>query len=152
MTLYDWLLFLHIVAATLWVGGTAILSALATYTVRGGDREEVRRFLEGLRVLGPIVFGPALIALVALGVWMVVDSGAWSFGQTWIWLALGLAAAAVVVGAAVQGRAAIGARKAAAAGDDGEAVRQLRRYALGGRLVFLLLLVAIWDMVFKPGL
>jgi hypothetical protein len=38
MSLYEWLLFLHIVAATLRVGNTAILSALASHIVRSGDR------------------------------------------------------------------------------------------------------------------
>src|SRR5215208_6255816 len=57
--LYDWLLFLHIVAAMVWFGG--------------------------------------LVALVAFGVWMVLDTDAWGFGQTWIWLALVLFGAAFLV-------------------------------------------------------
>jgi hypothetical protein len=51
-----------------------------------------------------------------------------------------------------QSRTAIGAQRAADAGDDGEAARQLRRWSWGTRLILLLLVVASWDMVFKPGL
>jgi uncharacterized membrane protein len=151
-TLYDWLMFLHVVAAMAWVGGTVALSALATHIVRSGDRAAVERFVGSLRVIGPLVLAPATLAVVGFGIWLVVDNDAWDFGQTWIRVALALFAAAFVVGAAFQSRAAIGAQRAAAAGDAGEAARQLSRWAWGSRLILLLLLVATWDMVFKPGL
>jgi uncharacterized membrane protein len=151
-TLYDWLKFLHIVAAMVWVGGTVALSALATYIVRSGEREAIARFVGSLRFVGPLTLAPATLAVVGLGIWLVVDSDAWDFGQTWIWLALALFAAAFLVGAAFQSRAAIGAQRAAAAGNDGEAARQLRRWSWGSRVILVLLVLATWDMVFKPGL
>jgi uncharacterized membrane protein len=151
-TLYDWLLFLHLVAAMVWVGGVATLSALATYILRRGEREAIARFVGSLRVIGPLVLAPAPLALVGFGIWLVIDSDAWEFGQTWIWLGLALFAAAFVVGAAFQSRAAIGAERAAAEGDDAEAARQLGRWSWGSRLILVLLAVATWDMVFKPGL
>jgi hypothetical protein len=52
----------------------------------------------------------------------------------------------------IQGRAAKAANTAVAAGDANEAERQLRRWSWGMRLMLLLLVVAAWDMVFKPGL
>lgn len=55
------------------------------------------------------------------------------------------------MGAAFQSRAAIGAGRAAAAGNDREAARQLARWSWGSRVIILLLVVATWDMVFKPG-
>jgi hypothetical protein len=82
---------------------------------------------------------------------MVVDDDAWGFGQAWVRLALALLAAAFVVGAVFQSRAAILAQRAVTAGDHGEATRQLRRWSWGMRLILLLLLVVTWDMVFKPG-
>ena len=44
------------------------------------------------------MLAPAPGALVLLGIWMVVDSDAWDFGQLWIGLALALFAAAFVFG------------------------------------------------------
>ena len=44
--LYDWLLFGHILAAMVWVGGGVVLAALAVATLRGGDaagRRALRR-------------------------------------------------------------------------------------------------------------
>ena len=150
--LYKWLLFLHVVAAMLWVGGTALTSTLATVVARHRDREAVEQFVSNLSRVGPLVMAPATLGVVGFGIWLVLDSDAWDFGQTWIWLALVLFAGAFVVGAAFQSRSAIAARRAAEAGDDAEASRQLDRWAWGSRAILVLLLVAAWDMVFKPGL
>ena len=37
--LYDWLKLLHVLAAMLWLGGTAALSVLATQVARHGERD-----------------------------------------------------------------------------------------------------------------
>jgi putative copper resistance protein D len=150
--LYDWLLFLHIVAAMVWVGGTVLLSALAARTVRSRDADAVARFVGSLRVIGPLVLAPAPAVLLGVGIWMVLDTGAWDFGQTWVRLALGLFAAALLVGVAHQSVAAIGAERAVRGGDHAAALRRLTRWLLGAGVILLLQLVAVWDMVFKPGM
>jgi uncharacterized membrane protein len=151
-SLYDWLKLLHIVAAMIWVGGAVTFSALAAHVLRRAERDTISGFVASLAVIGPLILAPAMIAVLGLGIWLVLDSDAWDFGQAWVQLALGLFAAALVLGAAFQGRAATAAGRAAAAGDAGEAGRQLRRWAGGTLLILLLTLVATWDMVVKPGL
>ncbi len=151
-TLYDWLKFVHVLAAMIWVGGLLAVGVLAIQVLRSRDRDAIARLVASLGVIGPLVFAPAMITVLGLGIWLVVDSDAWDFGQTWIWLALTLFAAAFLVGAIFQSRAAISAQRAATAGDDSEAVRQLRRWAWGMLLILLLLVVVTWDMVIKPGL
>ena len=150
-SLYEWLLFLHILAAMIWLGGLVALAAFGA-RVLSGDGETVARFVGSLRVIGPTVLAPSSVLVVALGIWMVIDNDAWDFGQTWVWLALALVAAAVLVGAAFLSRYALAAGRAVDAGDDAGAVRQLRRWALGIATIVLLLVVTTWDMVFKPGL
>jgi uncharacterized membrane protein len=150
--LADWLLFLHILAAIVWLGGLVMLGLLATLVLRSRDGEAVTRFVGSLRVVGPLALAPAMVALLGFGIWMVAHDEAWDFGQTWILLALALFAGAFLIGAAFQSRTAIGAQRAADAGDQGEAARRLRRWSWGTRLTLLLLVVASWDMAFKPGL
>jgi hypothetical protein len=128
------------------------LTVFVTLLLRGRDHDAIVRFVGALRVVGPLVLAPAMIAVVGLGVWLALDGEAWSLRQTWIWLALVLLGAAFVVGAAFQSRAAIGAQRAAAAGRPDETARQLGRWSWGMRLILVLLVVAVWDMVFKPGL
>jgi len=150
--LYDWLLLGHIVAAMVWVGGGVLVAALAVTAIRGGDSAAVARLVGSLRVLGPAVLAPATIAVLGFGIWLVLDSDAWAFDQGWVQLAVGLFAAAFLIGAAHQSRAALSAERAAEAGDDAEARRQLVRWTWGYALVVVLLVVVAWDMVFKPGL
>ena len=150
--LYDWLLLGHIIAALVWLGGGVVLAVLAVATLRSDDGPAVARFVAGLRVIGPAVLAPATIATLGVGIWLDLDSAAWDFGQAWVLLALALFAAAVVVGAGHQGRAAINAQRAIDRDDHAEARRQLARWTWGYGVVVSLLLVIAWDMVFKPGL
>lgn len=151
-TLNDWIHLLHIVASMVWVGGAVTLGALAAQTLGRGDADGIARFVGGLRVIGPVVFAPAPLVLLGTGIWSVTDNDAWDFGQTWVWLAIALLVAAFLFGAVFQSRAAINAGRSAAAGNDQEAATQLRRWTWGLLVILLLLLVATWDMVMKPGL
>jgi uncharacterized membrane protein len=151
-TLYDWLLFGHIVAAMVWVGGGVVLAALAVATLRSGDDTAVARFVGNLRVIGPAVLAPATVAVLGLGVWLVLDSAAWDFGQAWVLLALGLAAVAIAVGAGHQARTALSAQRAIDRADRAEARRQLVHWTWGYAIVVVALVAIAWDMVFKPGL
>lgn len=150
-TLYQWLLFGHLVAAMVWIGGGVLLAFLATNALRA-DEQAVGRFAANLRVVGPAVLAPASVTTLGLGVWLVLDSAAWDFGQAWVIAALVLIAAAIAVGAGFQARTALAVERAAVAGEHAEARRQLTRWAWGYALVIALLVLIAWDMVFKPGL
>jgi uncharacterized membrane protein len=150
MAVYDLLMFLHVLAAMVWLGGLVGLAAFGSYALRKGAPDSVARFLASSGVLGPIL-GPASLLVLGFGVWMVIDSGAWNFGQTWIWLGLALLGAAFLVGGVLVGGSSHAAQRAVDAGDHAQAMRHLRRWSWGIRLVLMLLVVATWDMVFKPG-
>ena len=135
-----------------WLGGGVALAALAVATLRGDDEQVIAQFVGSLRVIGPAVLAPATVVTLGVGIWLVLDSAAWDFGQTWVLLALALFAAAVVIGAGHQGRTAINAQRAIDRDDHAEARRQLARWSWGYGVVVSLLLVISWDMVFKPGL
>ena len=149
---YEWLMFLHIVAAMIWVGGALTVSLLAGRVLRSGDAATISQFTGNLQFVGPLVFAPAMGGVLGFGIWMVVDSSAWSFSQTWLVVALTLFAAAVLVGVVFQSRAAIGAKRAAETGDNEQAAGLLRRWIWGMRLIFLILVITAWDMSIKPGL
>ena len=151
-TLYDWLRFLHVLAAMVWVGGGVMLAAIAARVLRDPDPAAVGRFTASLRSLGPLVLAPATVAVLGLGIGLVVDSDAWDSGQLWLQLGLALFAAAFLIGAVWQSRTALAATRAAERDNNGEARRQLRRWSWGYRLIVLLLVAAAWDMTTKPGL
>jgi uncharacterized membrane protein len=146
---YDWLVFIHVLAAMIWVGGITMLGAFAIRILREDDPAAVGRFLGTLRRIGPLVLAPAPVLVVGFGIWAVLDSDAWDFGQLWIDLGLGLFAVAFLIGAAHQSRAALAAERAP---DHATALHHLRRWAWGMGVIVVLLVVATWVMVFKPGL
>ena len=148
----DWLLLMHVLAGMVWIGGIVVLGAIGVRTVRDRDPDAPARFSATLRAIGPIVLAPAPVLLVGFGVLLVADSRVWAFDQRWVQVGLGLFGAAFLVGAAHQSRTGIAAERAAARGDRGEAVRQLRRWLWGTAVIVVLLVAAVWDMIFKPGL
>jgi hypothetical protein len=93
VSLYEWLLFVHVLAAMVWLGGAAMTAALALRALRSDDDGEIARFVGSLRVVGPFVLAPPPALLLGAGLW------SWGVG-----------------------------------------------------LILLLLVVATWDMVVKPGL
>jgi uncharacterized membrane protein len=143
----SWLVFFHVLGAMVWLGGIAVLGALATVAIR--NPEQAAPFIASLRRIGPIVLAPAPLTLVVFGLWAVAHDPAWSFDQTWVQLGLALFVLAFLIGAAHQSRAALAAERAT---DPREAARHLRRWAYGMGVIVALLVVATWDMVFKPGL
>jgi uncharacterized membrane protein len=151
-TLYQWLFLLHVLAGMVWLGGAVFVAALAARATRSDDAGEIARFVRGLRATAPFVLAPAAVTVAGFGAWLVLNSAAWSFEQGWVQLALGLFAAAFLIGAAYLSRRAIAAGRAAETGDAAAARRQLRGWAGGYGVVLALLLVTTWDMVFKPGL
>ena len=126
------------------------MGAFAVRILRAREPGAAAGFVGSLRIIGPLVLAPGPVVLLVMGIWMVAKQ--WEFDQTWVEIGFGAFLLAFVIGAAHQSRAAIAAERAAAAGDDVEALRQLRRWAWGMAVILLLLVVATWDMVFKPGL
>ena len=145
----DWLLLGHIAGAMVWFGGVLLLLALGVRAVLAERPEPAAELVGALRGIGPTVLAPAPVLMIACGVWLAVDEDA--FSQLWVQLGLGLFAAAFVVGAAHQSRAAIAAERAVRRGDHAEAALALTRWAWGMGLITALLALATWDMVFRPG-
>jgi uncharacterized membrane protein len=149
-TLYDWVMFGHVLAAMIWLGGWAMLAILGVQALRERDVASLARFAATIRFIGPRLLAPATVLVAGLGVWLVLDSHQWHFGQFWIAFAIGLLAGVFVIGAAFQSRAAIAAERAINADDPERAARYIRHWATGSLLILLLLIVATWDMTIKP--
>src|SRR5438128_2481980 len=143
-SLYEWLLFGHIVAAMVWVGGAVVLGALAIAVLRAGEPDAIARFLRALPAIGPPVLAPATVAVVGLGIWLVLDGTAWDFGQAWVQLGIALFVAAFLIGAAHQSRAALNAQRAVERGDRDGARRHLSRWSRGYAVIVAFLVLAAW--------
>ena len=87
MDRYDLWLFLHIVAAIVWIGSGFLLIVLGTLAHRRRSPEAVGRVVEDTARLGPTYFIPASLAVVVFGILLVVD-GPWSFSDAWVTIGL----------------------------------------------------------------
>jgi hypothetical protein len=98
---------------------------------------------------------PAVVGTLGFGVWLVLENAAWDFGQLWVLLALGLFAGAFLIEAVYLSRIGTRLQRLAVsdepmAANDGSTL--LDRWLVGYGTVLVVLLIAVWDMVFKPGL
>jgi uncharacterized membrane protein len=149
--MYQLLVFIHVVAAVIWVGGAITGQLLAMQIARSDDPADLPKYARQIGILGNRLFLPAAIAIIVTGVVMTIQ--AWSFGQLWI-----AAAVALWVLSAALGGIVVGPRiKRAVTLFDAEGPtsaegrRQLDGVLLVARLELLSFLVVIGLMVFKPG-
>jgi uncharacterized membrane protein len=153
MNLLTWLKFGHILGAMIWIGGGLMLSLLGMRARQSEDPHFVKEFVQTLSYVGLRVLMPAVIAVLVFGVWMVLAFLAWQFTQLWILLALGAFAIAFVIGAVYLSRIALALDKLTAMDFDLETARDLlNRWIVGYQIVLIVLIFAVWDMVFKPGI
>jgi uncharacterized membrane protein len=153
MTLHTWLVFGHVLSAMVWVGGGLMLYMLGTRARRSAEPNAVAEFSRTLSQLGPRVLMPSVLGTLVFGVWMVLESPAWSFRQPWLMIGGTLFLLALLIGSIYLSRVGIGLQRAAERPEGRtEGTALLGRWITGYRIVVVVLLLAVWDMVFKPGL
>lgn len=152
MTLADILKLVHIVAVIVWIGGEIMLSVLFARARSARDEGALRGLLSQGSFLGRAVFSPAAVITLAAGVWLGIE-GDYDFGEAWISIGFVAVAVGAILGMAFYGK--IFERSLAAVeseGIDGAGTRAgLDRLRAVSSVVLLVLLVAVWAMVFKPG-
>ena len=152
----QWLLFLHLAGAFLFVGGTVLAAALRVAAMRRDRPSEIALLLRAVRPAVPLV-GGGLVLTVAIGFWLA-DTLGYDLGSTWLTLTFALVGWMLAVGA-VAGRAdrrtrELAERLAADGADSSpELARRLRdpiNLSLNASmLVVTIAIVAL--MVWKPG-
>jgi Predicted integral membrane protein (DUF2269) len=98
MTWYEFLLFIHISGAVVWIGAGFFSLLLATTYDRESDEMAIKRFLHDQEWLAMKLFVPASLVTVVFGIALVIESDAWSFSYLWIVLGLIGYAATFVTG------------------------------------------------------
>ncbi|HEX6263520.1 MAG TPA: DUF2269 family protein [Actinomycetota bacterium] len=154
MELSEWLSFIHVLTAMLWVGTGVALNVATSRVVASGDDERVVQFTGDVEFLGNWLIGPSAAAVVGTGIWITAIEDWVAFSQLWIILALVGVAVSMLLGMGYFGPE--GRRLGRLAGERGASDPDLktrtRRLLLVSRLDILVLVFLTWDMVFKPGL
>ncbi len=152
MTLYEFLLFLHVLGAIAWIGAAMYVLLVTELALRGGDQAVVVRLLHYDDRLGPILYIPAGLIVLGAGIGLVLE-GNWSVtGDGWVLAGLLALAAAFAVGFAFFLPA--GKRLNRAVASDGPESPTVRRNIDRIRVLawvdLVLLLLAVFVMTTKP--
>lgn len=103
MSTYDWLLFLHVTGAFLFLGA-AVLAWVLGIAAATRERPSEIALLLGLTRFAAIGFGLGTTLLLVFGIWLVIDVDTYEIGDGWILGALGLFIASIVIGGLGGGR------------------------------------------------
>jgi uncharacterized membrane protein len=80
---YEFLLFVHVSAAAIWLGGGFIFQAYGVAVRNGGDPGEMATFAGRASRVGERVFVPASLLVLLAGIGMMIE-GSWDWGQLWV--------------------------------------------------------------------
>jgi uncharacterized membrane protein len=157
MSLYDWLLFLHVTGAFFLLGGIVMAGILNLAAIVRERRPSQVATLYGLIRFAVPLIGVGLLLTLAIGLWLVHEAD-YGYGDTWVVTAIVLWVIASVLGN-IDGKyqRATGdlAQRLAAEGDAPSSelrsrLRDPRALAISygsGLLAFAVLGIMIW----KPG-
>lgn len=151
ITGYQWLLFGHILAAVLWVGGASTIQLLAFRILRSDDPARIAGFAQDVEWVATRLFMPASFVLLGFGIAAVENAG-WDWGSAWISIGLLVWVLSALTGMAFLGPESgrIGRLVAAQGPESPEAQRRIRRILLVSRVELALLLLAVAVMALKP--
>jgi uncharacterized membrane protein len=155
---YDWLLFLHVLGAFLWIAAVVLYSAVLAAAWRV-ERPSMIAQLFRVTVPADVAIPVAAVATIGFGIWLAVDVEGHSLGDGWIVAALVLWLVCGALGARTgreYAKARDLARRLMAEGRDepsGELGSLLRsQRALAFHVVSTAaVLVILVLMIFKPG-
>ena len=150
-TMYELLVFVHILSAVVWVGGGVFVQVQARQTFRNGDQAAIGKYIDSLEEVSKVIFNVAPPLTLLAGIGLVVWSPAWGFSQFWVYGALALVALSIVFGAVLSGKAMGTIRDAAGSGDGRSLAAGISNLARFSAIDILVLLAILALMVFKPG-
>lgn len=152
MRINEVLLTLHILAAATWVGAAVALQVIAARVHHSTSEAVVEEFAVDAEAIGKALFGPAAVVLLLTGV-ALVERGHFAWTDAWVLLGIGALAVAGAIGGGFlipEGRR-LAALAREAGHDAGELRRRTRRRFLVARVDLSILVLAMADMVFRPG-
>jgi hypothetical protein len=152
MTMYEFLLFVHVAATIMWIGTGLGMLILASRYDKDGDDVAIQRLLKDNEWLATHLFIPASLTVVAFGIALVIESDAWTFDYLWIVLGLVGFATTFVTGLFLLKPA--GDRIHAQIERDGgmtpQTLLDVKRLLVKARSDYVVLFLVVADMIIKP--
>jgi uncharacterized membrane protein len=153
VSLYELLLYIHIVGAVVWLGGGVATQFFALRALASGDSRRIAGFALDIKWVGDRVLASASLLTLVAGIALVWESEAWGFGDDWIVIALVLFAITFAAGVGFFGpESARIAKVVESEGADSPAAQaRISRILVLSRLDLVLLFLIVFDMAVKPS-
>lgn len=147
----EWLLWVHVLAAILWVGGAGVITVLNQRAVSDGAAAVLLGRARDNKLIGPF-FGISSLVVLGTGVWLVFAEDEWAFDQGWILVSLLLTAALVVIGFGFHAPHQIKLVPFAEqrGGDDPHVVAEIARWVKFSVIEIAGFVFVVWLMVVRP--
>jgi uncharacterized membrane protein len=151
VTWYEFWLFLHILAAMVWIGSATAIQVFGILTKRAADPVKSAFFAQSVSFTVNKVLFPSALVVLAAGIGLVED-GNWDWSEPFVFWGLLLWVAVAAVAFGVLGRALgkAGARLAAEGPSPALALR-FRNLTWLSRALLVTLVVIVFLMTVKPG-
>lgn len=152
MDLYTVLLFVHVLAAALWVGGGVMIYLIAERAVKSDDPARIATMLADADHAGRTYFGPASGVTLLAGIWLVFQ-GEWGWDH--VFILGGIVGILISMGLGFGGIQPASVKVGQALADGGgltDDVRAgLKRIQTLSRIDTVILIVVVFLMTNKPG-
>jgi hypothetical protein len=149
--MYHLILYVHLIAAAVWFGGTAALQVLVLRAQLSGDGQRLGNMSKEAEWMGTGVLLPASVVLLAAGVGMALK-GPYGFGEPFVIVGLLGFSSSLVIGSmlGVFGKRMKSTMEERGYTDPG-ALKIRGQIFLLSRIEIVILLVVVFCMVTKPG-
>ena len=152
--MYQWILLGHVVGAAILFGGHVYMEGMMAAAGRDEDRSVYMTTMLKTAGTAERLMGPASIITLVFGVWLVLDSGAWSFEQLFVTIGFVVIIAAFAISLFLM-RPRSNDIKASIAENgltDEKALADMKSLGNLVHVQTLLVAIALVVMVVKPGL
>lgn len=148
MTFRDILLVLHIAGAGTWLGANVVQAVVPPAAARAGQAT-LAGWYRITSVMAKRLYMPAAILILITGIFLVLQSEAFSFGSIFVTIGFAMIVVGAILGMVVFGPGGEAAADAVEAGDQGAIRSAVSRLSRWGIIDTLLLLLTITVMVLR---
>jgi uncharacterized membrane protein len=147
MTWYEFLLFVHVSGAIVWLGGGFLFQVYGMVELRSGDTAAIARFAGNAGRISERLFVPSALIVVLAGIGLMID-GDWPWGRLWVLFALVAYAGSFALGLGVLSPTA--KRIEEVGPETAEGQRLIRKVFALLRLEQMFLFAIVFAMTVKP--
>jgi len=151
LTFYDFLLFVHVACAVIWVGGATMFQFFGLRALASGDPNRVADFAGNVEWIGSRVLTSTALGAFLAGLGLVWESDFWGFGDDWIVIGLILFGITFLVGAGFFGPESGRIKKQIESEGAAAAQGRIMRILVLTRIDLMILFLIIFDMSVKPS-